>query len=312
MVRAYGKNGVEMTYPVDSSELLQAAWIDLVEPTEDEREAIRPLVRHGLALEEDADEIESSVKSFVDAVGVHVSTLFLHDVAGQPENTNVAVIVTADRLITMHDRDIPVIRLLHRRVRRRPTLLTDPMGLLLELFETAIEDLGDELQDLYRDLEETSRLVLEDETADLKDALDRLARHENLNGKLRLCLMDARRDLAFVLRSSQPGKLQAKRLKRLLSDIDALLPHNNHLFERVNFLLQAAQGFINIEQNQIIKIFSVAAVVFLPPTLIASIYGMNFQHMPELYWLIGYPLSLGLMVISAVLPYLFFKRKGWL
>jgi magnesium transporter len=80
----------------------------------------------------------------------------------------------------------------------------------------------------------------------------------------------------------------------------------------VNFLLQAAQGFINIEQNQIIKIFSVAAVAFLPPTLIASIYGMNFHHIPELDWSWGYPVSLGLMLISAVLPYLYFKRKGWL
>ena len=102
------------------------------------------------------------------------------------------------------------------------------------------------------------------------------------------------------------------RLRNLIGDIDALLPHNNFLFEKVNFLLQASQGFINIEQNQIIKIFSVAAVGMMPPTLIASIYGMNFHVMPELSWTFGYPIAIGSMIVSAVLPYAYFKRRGWL
>ena len=147
--------------------------------------------------------------------------------------------------------------------------------------------------------------------------LDALAQHEDLNGKVRLCLMDARRDLTYLLRNavaedSRQSKTHAKRLRNLIGDIDALLPHNNFLFEKVNFLLQAAQGFINIEQNQIIKIFSVAAVGMMPPTLIASIYGMNFHVMPELSWTFGYPIAIGSMIVSALLPYLYFKRRGWL
>jgi len=248
----------------------------------------------------------------VDESGLHISTLFLHRVEGQPENTSVTVVLGPNQLITLHDRDVPAIRLLRIRARRRPELLTEPLALLATLFETAVEDLADTLQELYRALEETSHMVLQDPEADLEDALERLASHENVNGKVRLCLMDARRDLAYVLRNAQPSKPSVKRLKNLLSDIDALLPHNNYLFEKVNFLLQASQGFINIEQNQIIKIFSVAAVAFLPPTLIASIYGMNFHDIPELSWVWGYPVSLGLMLVSAVLPYLYFKRKGWL
>jgi magnesium transporter len=231
---------------------------------------------------------------------------------GKPENTSVTLAFSQGRLITVHDRDVPAIRLLRMRVRRQPALIADPLGLFASLLEIAVMDLGDTLQELYRNLEETSHLVLEDPDADLEDALERLAGHENVNGKVRLCLMDARRDLAFVLRSAQASKPAAKRLKYLISEIDALLPHNNYLFEKVNFLLQAAQGFINIEQNQIIKIFSVAAAAFLPPTLIASIYGMNFDFMPELHWEYGYLLSIGVMVISAVLPVLYFKRKGWL
>jgi magnesium transporter len=312
VLSAYKPNGTSTETIDDATRLSEAAWIDVAEPTDEERAVVETIVSHALSEEEDADEIEASSRSFVDESGLHISTLFLHRVEGQPENTSVTVVLGPNQLITLHDRDVPAIRLLRIRARRRPELLNEPLALLATLFETAVEDLADTLQELYRALEETSHMVLQDPEADLEDALERLASHENVNGKVRLCLMDARRDLAYVLRNAQPSKPSVKRLKNLLSDIDALLPHNNYLFEKVNFLLQASQGFINIEQNQIIKIFSVAAVAFLPPTLIASIYGMNFHDIPELSWVWGYPVSLGLMLVSAVLPYLYFKRKGWL
>lgn len=296
----------------DTERLGEAVWIDVSEANDEEYALVSPLVPHTLPDEEDADEIEASTRSYLDDQGFHLSILFLHQVEGKPENTSVTLAFSQGRLITVHDRDVPAIRLLRMRVRRQPALISDPLGLFASLLEIAVMDLGDTLQELYRNLEETSHLVLEDPDADLEDALERLAGHENVNGKVRLCLMDARRDLAFVLRSAQASKPAAKRLKYLISEIDALLPHNNYLFEKVNFLLQAAQGFINIEQNQIIKIFSIAAVVFLPPTLVASIYGMNFAHLPELQWRLGYPWALGLMLVSGFAPYWYFKRKGWL
>ena len=97
-----------------------------------------------------------------------------------------------------------------------------------------------------------------------------------------------------------------------MRDIESLNSHTAFLFGKINFLMDATVGFININQNNVIKIFSVAAVALLPPTLIASIYGMNFENIPELKWMMGYPFALGLMVVSVLLPYLFFKRKGWL
>ncbi len=159
---------------------------------------------------------------------------------------------------------------------------------------------------------EEGRRVLGDGSVELERAIDDLARHENANGKVRLCLMDTQHAANFLLRRGHLDPDHAARLREVLRDIDSLLPHNAFLFERVNFLLQAAQGFINIHQNQIIKIFSVMAVVLLPPTLIASIYGMNFRFMPELHWPWGYPLALLLMIASAVLPYRLFRRRGWL
>jgi magnesium transporter len=124
--------------------------------------------------------------------------------------------------------------------------------------------------------------------------------------------MDTQRALAFLQRRGRGDETVRDWIREILRDIDSLLPHNTFLFEKVNFLMNAAMGLINIEQNQIIKIFSIAAVVFLPPTLIASIYGMNFDVMPELHWWWGYPLALCAMVLSGIAPYWYFKRKGWL
>jgi magnesium transporter len=110
----------------------------------------------------------------------------------------------------------------------------------------------------------------------------------------------------------RPDKLVRESLKSLLRDIMSLSENSGYLTQNVGFLLDAALGRISIEQNAIVKIFSVAAVIFLPPTLVASIYGMNFRFMPELEWAAGYPMALGMMVLSAVLPYLYFKKRGWL
>ena len=317
MLLAHRLTGAGLEIVDDPVAIEHAAWVDIVDPTPQERLLLESLLRRPFEDAPDADEIESSARSYVDDAGTHISTLFLHRVEGRPENTNVTVVVRPDRLLTVHDRDVPALRLLRLTVRRDPRLLADPFGLLISLFETAVEDLGDTLQELYFGLEATGRRVFEESNTDLEGALDALAQHEDLNGKVRLCLMDARRDLTYLLRNAldedaQQWKAHSKRLRNLIGDIDALLPHNNFLFEKVNFLLQGAQGFINIEQNQIIKIFSVAAVTFLPPTLIASIYGMNFHVMPELSWTFGYPIAVGLMIASAVLPYAYFKRRGWL
>jgi len=139
-----------------------------------------------------------------------------------------------------------------------------------------------------------------------------MAKLEDSNGKIRLCLMDTQRSLLFLIRQIREHPGEVDTCRDVLRDLDTLMSHTTYLFDKVNFLMDAAQGFINIEQNRIIKIFSIVAVVLLPPTLVASIYGMNFRFMPELDWLLGYPMALGLMVLAALAPYWYFKRKGWL
>jgi magnesium transporter len=139
-----------------------------------------------------------------------------------------------------------------------------------------------------------------------------MAREEDLNGRIRRNMMDTRRAVSFLMRGRLLNSDQFDDARQILRDIESLDGHTAFLFDKINFLMDATVGFININQNKIIKIFSVASVAFLPPTLIASIYGMNFRILPELDWSLGYPLALVLMIISAVTPFWYFRRRGWL
>lgn len=289
-----------------------AMWLDLLNPDDDERQLVESLHSQPLPDTEDVEEIEASARSYQDEAGLHVHSLFLHKVDERHRNTSVAFTLTDDQLITLREREIPAFRLMRMRARRLHGLVEDPVSIVLALFEIKIDDLADTLEEVYTQLENTSNLVLEDNDSPIEDALDELAKQEDTNGKVRLCLMDTQRALSFLLRRGKMSADHAETARELLRDIDSLLPHNSFVFDKINFLMDAAQGFISIQQSKIIKIFSIAAVVFLPPTVIASIYGMNFSTMPELGWQLGYPWALGLMVLSGVAPYVFFKVKGWL
>ena len=163
-------------------------------------------------------------------------------------------------------------------------------------------------------LEEVSRSVLQKEFSDqdAAESLSAMAREEDLNGRIRRNMMDTRRAVSFLMRGRLLNSDQFDDARQILRDIESLDGHTAFLFDKINFLMDATVGFININQNKIIKIFSVASVAFLPPTLIASIYGMNFRILPELNWSLGYPLALVLMLISAVTPFWYFRRRGWL
>ena len=316
MLKAYKLDEQQHLLPLEDEAIpalmASALWVDLIDPTDEERDQVEASFRRPLPETEDVEEIEASSRFFEDEGGLHINTLFLHEVDNQPRNTSVAFTVSGGRLATLRERDIPAFRLLRMRVRREAGLAQDAMPLLLTLFLIKIDSLADTLEEVYTGLERVSALVLEDDGTDIERALDALARNEDTNGKVRLCLMDSQRALTFLLRRGRLAPGHAEQAHALLADIDSLLPHNTFVFDKINFLMDAALGFINIEQNQIIKIFSIAAVVFLPPTLVASIYGMNFEYMPELKWLLGYPGAIGLMLASGIAPYWYFKRKGWL
>lgn len=295
-----------------ADDLKSADWIDAHDPSQDERALLEGLMETDVPASTDVEEIEASARCFVDQAGIHVHALFLAQSEGRHNTVSVACILQPERLICVRDGDPADFRLLRMRARRGQVEARSAAELLATLFEQKVENHADTLEDLHRQLESVSHLVLEDEEAELDDAISQLAKLEDSNGKIRLCLMDTQRNISFLLRhlSAETGQLET--LREIMRDIETLMSHTTFLFDKINFLMDSTQGFINIEQNQIIKIFSIAAVVFLPPTLVASIYGMNFSHMPEMDWLLGYPWAIGLMIAAGIAPYAYFKGKGWL
>jgi magnesium transporter len=254
-------------------------WVDLEEPTPEEQRWVKQY--YGLSIPEDA--MNEQLRS--------------HGV-----------------LFSIHDETVPAFRLLRMRARRMPGLLTDAKEVLLKLFDADAEYCADTLEGIYDDLEMTSKKVLEGNVGDevAGEVLAAIARQEDMNGRIRRNVMDTRRAVSFLMRSKMLGAEQFEEARQILRDIDSLDSHTAFLFEKINFLMDATVGFININQNRIIKLFSVASVALLPPTLVASIYGMNFRHMPELNQSWGYPYAIALMVASALLPMWYFRRRGWL
>jgi magnesium transporter len=217
-------------------------------------------------------------------------------------------------LFSIHDEDVPVFRLLRMRARRMPGLIEDAKDVLLMLFDADAEYCADTLEDIYDEIETVSKKVLNSNASDnlLSEALSAIARNEDMSGRIRRNVMDTRRAVSFMMRSRLLSAEQFEDARQILRDLDSLDSHTAFLFDKINFLMDATVGFININQNKIIKIFSVASVALLPPTLIASVYGMNFQHMPELAKEWGYPYALLLMLASALGPMWYFRKRGWL
>lgn len=290
----------------------EADWIDAAEPDDDERLQLKAILSTDLPESDDVEEIETSARCFVDQAGIHVHSLFLNQTEGRHKTSTVACILQDDRLITIRESEVADFRLLRMRARRGQIAVDSPAQLLVTLFENKVENHADTLEDLHRQLEDVSHLVLEENENELDTIIEKLARLEDSNGKIRLCLMDTQRDISFLLRHLRNRQEYSETLREIMRDVETLMSHTTFLFDKINFLMNSTQGFINIEQNKIIKIFSIASVVFLPPTLVASIYGMNFQFMPELNWHLGYPAALGMMVCSGFAPYWYFKHRGWL
>jgi magnesium transporter len=290
-------------------------WVDMEAPTPVEKGWVTS--RFGLTIPGDIvdEDIEESARFYEEDNGeLHIRSDFLIEDDVTSRNVRVAFILKDGVLFSVHGEDLPVFRLLRLRARRTPALIGDAKDVLLKLYDADSEYSADALEGIYDALEGVSARVLkhdvDDETAG--EALSAIAREEDLNGRIRRNLMDTRRAVSFMMRSRMLNGEQFEDARQILRDIDSLDSHTAFLFDKINFLMDATVGFININQNKIIRIFSVASVALLPPTLIASIYGMNFRHMPELDWAWGYPFAILVMVASVAAPFTYFRRKGWL
>jgi magnesium transporter len=295
-------------------------WVDLESPSDEEKGWIHD--RFGLTIPSDIvdEDLEESARFYEEDNGeLHIRSDFLIEgddgVDGRPaRNVRVAFILVNNVLFSIHNEDLPVFRLLRLRARRIPALIEDAKDVLLKLYDADAEYSADVLEGIYDKLEAVSARVLKSNVTDSEagEVLAAIAREEDLNGRIRRNVMDTRRAVSFMMRSRMLNAEQFEESRQILRDIDSLDSHTAFLFDKINFLMDATVGFININQNKIIKIFSVASVALLPPTLIASIYGMNFKYMPELDQRWGYPFALFVMIASVAAPFIYFRRKGWL
>lgn len=323
MIRGYRYAQGRLEAVDDAVEHLEdVIWIDLIRPSPDEEHALEQALDVDVPTREEMEEIEASSRLYYEKGAPFMTAILPAKADGDdPEMAPVTFVLAGKRLITVRYHEPRAFDTFAARAGKSASGAANGEAVLIALLETTVDRLADILERAGRDIDEISRSVFRAGRArpggnrDLRGVLEQIGRKGDLTSNIRDSLVSLERLVGFLThatsqrRSDQDVRARVKTLSR---DAHSLTDHSGFLSQKITFLLDATLGMISIEQNTIIKIFSVAAVVFLPPTLIASIYGMNFAAMPELDRPWGYPFALGLMVLSAVLPYLFFKRRGWL
>ncbi|MDQ0319349.1 magnesium transporter [Pararhizobium capsulatum DSM 1112] len=325
MITAYGVNGeaVAISAATPPGVLPDATvWVDLLRPSKEEDALIEGFLGIEIPTREDLKDIEPSSRLYTtdNAVFMTASLVSKAD-TDQPEIADVAFVLAGNMLITVRYAEPRSFELFTAAMHRIPGGCATGGILVARLFETIVDRTAEILETAVARVDSLSLQVFGSQNLQkrrpphyLEARLMDVAAHHRLVAKTRDSLASLSRALTFLNTvSAVQEHRETKELCRTISlDIQSLSEHASFISGNITFLLDASLGLINVEQNAIIKIFSIASVVFLPPTLVASLYGMNFDFMPELHWTFGYPVALGAMVMSAIIPFYFFRWKGWL
>ena len=301
-----------------------AVWIDLLHPTREEEKFVEAALGLSVPTREEMQEIEPSNRLYEEAGNLFMTAniLWRTDTAA-PESAAVTFILTRRRLITVRYSEPRTFQIFAGHAERHRGLCSSGASLMVGLLEAIVDRTADILERVGLEIDTVSKSIFNAgdgtgqrraSTGDFKDALTRMGRNHDLISKVRDSLVSLSRLLSFL---AVPGEVRndkelREHLRSLSRDAASLTDHATFISGNIGFLLDATLGLVNVEQNAIIKTFTVASVALMPPTLVASIYGMNFKLIPELGWDFGYAWALLLMVLSAVLPYLYFKRRHWL
>jgi len=300
-----------------------AVWIDLVKPTSAEDRAVERLAGIAVPTREDMQEIEVSSRLYIENSARYMTaTLMCGSDTETPRTTAVTFILANHRLVTVrYDEPRPFVLVENKLARACASGITGEM-VLMELLDAVIDRNADILERAGSDMDAISHEIFEPKGAArtghakrYSEILIAIGRKGDLTSKVRESLVSIGRVVTFVAAAVDGvkwSKDMREQLKTMQRDVTSLTDHASYLSNKIIFMLDAMLGVVNLEQNNIIKLFSVMAVVLMPPTLIASIYGMNFKVMPELEWAHGYTYALAAMLLAAVLPYVFFKWKKWL
>ena len=308
-------------------------WIDLIAPSQEEQQWVLDAYNQNLPTLKSLEDISSSARFYRDDDGIlHISTYFLtknknFQLDGEPEENSsilstvqtVAFILHKDRLFTLRGEKLVAFRAFRARARRNDYEIDykDPTWVLLGLLEAKLDELADILEDIHKDLEKYSTEVLNnrhrEQMLDLDDMITRLAQLEDTLGKAQLCLIDLRRVLTFLARPRALGShIYDADIRELSEDVRSLVEHDAFLFQKVRFLLDTTSGFINTEQNDTIRRFSILPSMLAPPMLIASIYGMNTDELPFAHGSLSFLIVAGILMAFLVLPMVYFRWKKWI
>lgn len=300
-------------------------WIDLLSPTPEEEKFVETLLQANVLTRDEMYEIELSSRLFIEKEALYATVLVVHRAdTDEPQSRNVTFMFKDNFLVTVRYFDPQPFNTFCAWASRENIAQYKGSSIFTGIVDAIIGRAADIIENAGRTIDELTKTIFRPQlqernarnrsTPNFDNMLRRIGICGDLLSRIQESLISLTRTLTFVLETQwfPAASEDHMRIKTVLRDIHALHEHVTFLSNKVFFLLDAVLGMTSIEQNRIIKIFSVVAVAFLPPTLIASIYGMNFRFLPELNWAAGYPLALGAMVLSAAVPLILFRKKGWL
>lgn len=288
-------------------------WIDITFPSQEEFKKIENKYNLEFPTRQESQEIEISSRFWEDEEDITINSFFMIADEHHSFNESISFILKEHMLITIRYREFKTFNDCEKKLFTSPNLFLSGYDLLGYILESRIDIDADIIENLSRSVTTLRKQLFADETdTDNEDILEIISRFEDMNTMIRDSLIDKQRIISSLLKSPKVPNTLLNNLKIMIKDVNSLIDYTRYIFDRLDYIHNIFLALLGIEQNKVVKIFTVVSVIFLPPTLIASIYGMNFEFMPELDWLFGYPFSLGLMLISAVLPIYIFKKKGWL
>ncbi|MES2905923.1 MAG: magnesium transporter CorA family protein [Pseudomonadota bacterium] len=324
MLTVYGVKD-EALLPLKSAtaeDIRRAVWIDLLNLTKDEENLVEETLHISVPTREEMQEIEISNRLYTENGATYMTiTAVTRLGSDEPEFSPVTFILTAEKLVTVRYAEPYSFQMFAARAKSPDSGYYCGQVVFIGLIEAMINRLADSVELTGMDVDSISREIFSkaqpDKKPDFQDILQRLGRKGDLSSKILATLTSLARMEHFFHETIDFSHLPAakeidSRMVAIGKDITSLADNVGYLGNKISFLLDATLGFISIDQNNVFKVFSIVTVCLMPPTLIGAIYGMNFKILPELEWAWGYPFALVLMLVSGVLPLLYFRRKGWL
>ena len=316
MINCYIKKQHRLTV-VDGVEYLNniedrksVIWIDMFTPTLQEVKTVENIFSIEFPTKQESEEIELSSRYWEEGNRIEINSYFLINDKKDPVNETVSFILQDDLLISVRYKKLASFDASIKKLLSSPREYRTGYSIFSQIIDIRIDTDADIIEELNRDIAAIRKQAFNDDVEN-EDLLEQMSTFENLNMKIRENLTDKQRILNSLLKSQKITEDKSE-LPIMLKDIRSLIDHTNFNFERIDYLQNIFIGLLSVEQNKVIKIFTIVNVIFLPPTLIASIYGMNFDIMPELNWEYGYLFSIGVMILAAVTPLIIFKKKGWI